>query len=77
MKANRNSNEVHSNQEVAMAEFHQATKEIQNLTREMKRMTRARDFAGFDALRERSNAARARVSAAMLALVRGVGAAAA
>ena len=54
-----------------MAEFHEAAKELQRLTREMRRMTRARDFAGFDALRKHSSAARARVSAAMLAVVRG------
>ena len=54
-----------------MAEFHAATKELQNLTREMGRMTRARDFAGFDAQRERSGAARTRVAVAMLAVVRG------
>lgn len=71
MKADRNANKVHYAQEAAMAEFHEATKELQHLTREMRRMTRARDFAGFDALRECSNAARAYFSAAMLAAVRG------
>ncbi|WP_213957133.1 hypothetical protein [Variovorax sp. dw_954] len=70
MKADRNANKVRSAQELAMAEFHEATKELQKLTREMKRMTRAHDFAGFDAQRERSNAARAHVFAAMLAVVR-------
>ncbi len=69
MKASSNANKVSTARDLAPVESRAATKELHQLNIESRRLLRAGDHAEFDALRERSNVARARVSAAMLAVV--------